>query len=77
MVPVDPSPAREILEAFIAAFSVLGGGMAYGSGFRAAQALAQDNPPEVVSHSVNEGIGAGFETFLPLSVVALIIMVWS
>ncbi len=77
MVPVDPSAARQILEAFIAAFSVLGGGMAYASGFRAAQALAQDFSPEVVAHNINEGVGSGFETFAPLSVIAFIIMVWS
>ena len=78
---VDPSATRELLEAFIAAFSVLGGGMAYTSGFRAAQALAQalaqDDLPEVVSHSINEGIGVGFETCSPLSMIALIIMVWT
>jgi len=55
--------------------------MAYTSGFRAAQALAQalaqDDLPEVVSHSINEGIGVGFETCSPLSMIALIIMVWT
>jgi len=47
------------------------------SGFRAAQALAQDFSPEVVAHNINEGVGSGFETFAPLSVIAFIIMVWS
>jgi hypothetical protein len=76
MGPVDPSATRELLEAFIAAFSVLGGGMAYTSGFRAAETLARNDSPAVVSHSINEGVGAGFEIFSPLSIIALIIMVW-
>jgi len=77
MVPVEASSARAFLEAIIAAFSVLGGGMAYFSGYYAAQALAQDQPPEIVAHRVNEGIGLGFRLISPLSIVALIIVVWS
>ncbi|HWP33370.1 MAG TPA: hypothetical protein VNL97_06445 [Solirubrobacterales bacterium] len=34
--------AVELLKAVIAAFSILGGGMAYFSGFNAAQALAHN-----------------------------------
>ncbi|HSR94048.1 MAG TPA: hypothetical protein VLK56_04205 [Solirubrobacterales bacterium] len=77
MTPIDFGAAREFLEGLIAAFAVLGGGMAYFSGFRAAQALAQGQRPEAVAHSVNEGLGVGFETFSPLSIMALIIMAWS
>jgi hypothetical protein len=76
MAPIDPNGARELLEAIIAAFSVLGGGMACFSGFRAAQALAEKQPPDVVAHSINEGIAEAFETFSPLSMLALIIMGW-
>lgn len=77
MAPIDFAAAREFLEGLIAAFSVLGGGMAYFSGFRAAQALAQGLSPEVVAHSINEGVGVGFEMFSPLSIMALIIVAWS
>jgi hypothetical protein len=77
MTPIDAGSAGEFLEAIIAAFSVLGGGMAYCSGYGAAQALAERQPPEIVAQSVNEGIGLGFRHASPLSIVALIIMVWS
>lgn len=77
MILVEASGARELLEAVIAAFSVLGGGMAYLSGYYAAQALAQRQPPEITAQRVNEGIGLGFLLASPLSIVALIIVVWS
>jgi len=56
---------------------VLGGGMAYFSGFAASQALAQGQAPELVAHRVNEGVAEGFELASPLSIVALIIVVWT
>lgn len=77
MVPADPESARSLLEAVVAAFSVLGGGMAYLSGHYASQALAQEQPPEFVAQRVNEGIAIGFRVASPASIVALIIMVWS
>jgi hypothetical protein len=77
MVPVDPTNAREFLEAIIGAFSVLGGSMAYFSGDYTTKALALDRPPEIVAQRVNEGIGRGFEVAWPASIIALIIMVWS
>ena len=77
MLPPDSESARGLLEGAIAGFSILGGGMAYLSGFYASQALAQDQPPEHIAHKVNEGLGLGFRVSSPLSVVALIIMVWS
>lgn len=51
--------------------------MAYVSGFRAAQAIAEEATPAVVAHRINEGLAFAFETFSPLSVGALIIMAWS
>ncbi len=77
MAPIDATGAREFLEAIIAAFSVLGGGMAYFSGFSASQALAQGQSAESVAHRINEGIAEGFELTSPLSIVALIIVVWT
>lgn len=77
MSPTDPNGTREFLEALISAFSVLGGGMAYLSGYYANQALAQDQSPEHLSRRVNEGLALGFRFGSPLSIVALIIMTWS
>ena len=80
VVDVDPTTAasaREFLEAIIAAFSVLGGGMAFASGLAAADALAREEPPETVARRINEGVGTGFESASPLSIVALIIVLWT
>jgi hypothetical protein len=77
MVLVDPESARGLLEGVIAAFSVLGGYMAYLSGYYASQALAQHQSPELVSQRVNEGLGLGFRFASPFSIVALIIVAWS
>jgi hypothetical protein len=45
MVPFDPSSTREFVEAIVAAFSILGGVMAYCSGYYAAQALTRNQHP--------------------------------
>jgi len=76
MSPADPETTRQFLEAVVAALSILGGGMAYVSGYKASEALAEGQPPEILGQRVNEGIGQGFRAFWPLSVVVLIIMVW-
>lgn len=73
----DAGNAGELLEAMIAAFSILGGGMAYFSGYNAAQALGQHSDPQFVAQRINEGIGEGFKMMWPLSIVALIIVVWT
>lgn len=73
MAPIDPSGARAFLESLIAGFSVLGGVMAYYSGHAAYRALARDEAPPVVAHSINEGIGEGFEA----GIMALMIMGWA
>jgi hypothetical protein len=77
MSPVDPESARGLLEAVVAAFSVLGGGMAYLSGYYASQAIAEGQSSEFVAHRVNEGLAIGFRAGSPASIIALIIMVWN
>jgi hypothetical protein len=77
VVSVDPSTIRDLLEAIIAGFSVLGGAMACLSGLHAARALAKEAPPAVVAERVNEGIGQGFMYFWPSSIAALIISAWT
>jgi hypothetical protein len=77
MTLIDPESTRELLEALITASSVLGGGMAYVSGFYASQALVQGQPPEVLAQRINEGLAIGFLGVSPISALALIIAVWS
>jgi hypothetical protein len=74
VIQVDPVGIRELLEAVIAGFSVLGGAMACASGFLADRATAERHSPDVVAHRINEGIAQGFRLSWRLSIVALIIM---
>lgn len=74
---LDPATARQFLEALVAAFSVLGGIMAYFSGYAAANDLGQDLSPGRVAASVNEGLGVGFEVGVPSAILALMIIGWS
>lgn len=73
----DVTPAREFLDAIIAAFAVLGGTMAYSSGLSAVRAGAQDARPDVLDHAINVGVAEGFIHGVPLSAVALIIALWN
>jgi hypothetical protein len=77
MAPLEAGDARELLEAAVAAFSVLGGSMAYFSGYFAAQALSEHQPPHLVAQRVNEGMGEGFVKGALPAIAALIIIVWS
>lgn len=55
------------MEAIVTAFSVLGGGMAYWSGFAAAQALADGETPDALAYAVDRGIAEAFTIFLRLA----------
>jgi hypothetical protein len=68
---------RELVEAAVTAVSVLGGAMAYQSGYAAARALSEGLPPEAVSQQVNQGIADGFSLGSPMAAVALILLAWS
>jgi len=74
---IDATTAREFLEGIVAAFSVLGGTMAYMSGFRAAPAFLLGLPPEALAHGVNEGVALGFLGGSPFAIFALMIMTWT
>jgi hypothetical protein len=77
MDPCDTGSTRELLEAVIAAFAVLGGLMAYFSGYAAATSIAESQPPHVVAQRINEGAGEGFVKGVFPAILALIIVVWN
>jgi hypothetical protein len=74
---VDTESASALIEAAVTAISVLGGTMAYFSGHAAAQAVFEEQPPEILSQLVNEGLGEGFTWGWPAAVIALIIVMWT
>jgi hypothetical protein len=73
MAAIDAAEVRELLEATVASVSMLGGSMAYFSGFAAAKASAEQFPPEVLGQAVNEGLALGFLLGSPLAVATLMI----
>jgi len=77
MTPIDPAGAREFLEAVIAAFSVLGGVMAYFSGYAAYHGLRDGSAPSAVAEEINESLGEGFALGVPSAMLSLMIMGWS
>lgn len=77
MLPVDATDARDLLNAAVTAVSVLGGAMAYTSGYFASQATSEGQPSDVLSQRVNEALGRGFDWGWPAAVMALIIGVWT
>lgn len=77
MNPLDPGGVRDLIEVSVAAISILGGAMAYFSGFAAAQALSERQPPDILGQRINEGIGEGFSWGWPAAILALIIMMWT
>jgi len=73
MAAIQATEVRELVEAAVTSISVLGGSMAYFSGFAAAQASVENSAPETLGQAVNESLGAGFVVGCPLALATLII----
>jgi len=73
MATIEATEIGELVESAVTAISILGGAMAYFSGFSAAQAMTESSPPDTLAQRVNEGLGQGFLVGSPLAVVTLII----
>ncbi|HEU4736099.1 MAG TPA: hypothetical protein VFS48_03615 [Solirubrobacterales bacterium] len=77
MLLFDASDVRELLNAAVTAVSVLGGAMAYMSGYFASRAMSEDQLPDALAQRVNEALGRGFDLGWPAAIAALIISVWT
>lgn len=76
MFPIESGEANELIEAAVTAISILGGAMAYCSGYSASRAVSEEQPPEVLGRWINEGLAEGFSWGWPTAIVALIIKIW-
>ncbi len=77
VLSLDATNARELLETAVTAVSILGGAMAWASGYAASQAMAESQPPDVLSRRINEGIAEGFTVGWPLAILVFIIGAWT
>lgn len=77
MFSIESGDANQLIDAAVTAISILGGGMAYCSGYAAARAVSEEQPPDIVSQQVNKGLAEGFSWGWPAAIVALIITVWT
>jgi hypothetical protein len=71
------SSTSDFIEVIVSGVSVLGGAMAWFSGFQASQSVRIGQRPEVVSRRINEGLATGFDNGLRLAVIALILLALS
>lgn len=77
MAPIDADSVRTLLEAIIAGFAVLGGAMAYFSGFEAFVALRRNQSLTIASERINRGLGMGFAVGAPFARMALMMTAWT
>jgi hypothetical protein len=77
MLTFHTSDLRELLNAAVTAVSVLGGSMAYASGYFSSRAMVEGLSPEILGQRVNEALGKGFNLGWPAALAALIIGVWA
>lgn len=74
MSPLDLGDARAFLDAVIAAFAVLGGVMAYASGFEAARARLARKTPRVIGDHISVGVANGFIVGAAAALITLILV---
>jgi hypothetical protein len=68
---------RGLIEAVVAGASILGGAMAYETGFAAARAVARGASPAALSWEINRGVARGFMWGSPLAAFAPILVGWN
>jgi hypothetical protein len=58
---------RDLIEIAISGAAVLGGAMAFVSGWAASRSVAGADPPEVLADRINRGLAFGFRIGLPFA----------
>ncbi len=74
MATIDILSARDWVELMISGVSVLGGFMAYSSGFEAWLAEARDAEAAEIGACVNEGLARGFGIGIRAALIAIAIL---
>jgi hypothetical protein len=77
MAAINAEGFSELVDATVTAVSILGGAMAYTSGFAATQGLIERCDPAELAERINVGIARGFLVGAPVSALTLIIEGWA
>lgn len=75
MAIIDPGGLKNLIEAAVTAVSVLGGFMAYLSGYAASKAVAARAPAEVVAEQLNRGLASGFDWGAWIGLIAFVAII--
>lgn len=76
MLGIGAEEFQELVQSAVTAVSILGGAMAYMSGYNAARALIEDRQPDTLSHAINVGLAEGFIAGMPLALIVTILEIW-
>lgn len=76
MLGIGAEEFQELVQSAVTAVSILGGAMAYMSGYRAAWALIENHTPDTLAHTVNVGLAEGFIAGVPLAFGVTILEIW-
>lgn len=68
---------RNLIESAVTAISVLGGAMAFESGYAANKATSENLDPQIVAQRINEGLGKGFSWSRIPATFCLMILLWT
>lgn len=74
---LDPESVRDLLDALVTAFAVLGGAIAYKCGLAATISRAGGESLAATAEAINSGMADGFLTGVPAALIAAMIVVWT
>ena len=76
MLGVGTQEVQELVQSAITAVSILGGSMAYVSGYSAAWALKEGCDSQSLAHEINVGLGKGFVAGMPPAALVAMLEIW-
>ncbi|MGB7684862.1 MAG: hypothetical protein WBL45_03680 [Solirubrobacterales bacterium] len=68
---------RNLIESAVTAISVLGGAMAFESGYAANRATSESLPPQILAQRINKGLAKGFSWSRTPATFCLIFLLWT
>lgn len=76
MVGIAAGELQSVVQSAITAVSLLGGAMAYMSGYRAARARNKGCDSDTLAQAINVGLTEGFVAGIPVAAFVAILELW-